>query len=277
MSKRTAPKLKTQLWKDESRPGMVFARIAYRDFHFEPHFHDHYVILLVERGVNEGKRARENYRVPMGEMLLLRPGETHTGNSLQGRALQYLAFYPDASLFNDYWEKSGHRKKDMCRLELTYRKKGLNQAFLRLYQSFAQTQDEPLLKEEALLEFYQELAESQTQCPGQTKDPIRDSQSYHRALTYLQGRFDESFSLDELATAARVSPFHLIKLFRKHSGMTPFGYLRSFRVERAKDFIQQGHSLTEVAYRSGFYDQSHFIKSFKQHTGFLPSDFLVRT
>jgi hypothetical protein len=83
--KKNNPKMETKFWRSSAQPALEFARIGYDNFHFEPHFHDHYVLMLLEKGVNMGRRCRENYAVLPGEMLLLQPGEMHTGHSFEGK------------------------------------------------------------------------------------------------------------------------------------------------------------------------------------------------
>jgi len=94
MRPKARKNIAAQLWHLPDAPS---ATLAYEDFCFEPHFHEHYVIMLVEWGVNLGRCGREQYDVCPGEMLLIRPGETHTGCSFEGRELRYLAFYPDSA------------------------------------------------------------------------------------------------------------------------------------------------------------------------------------
>jgi AraC-like DNA-binding protein len=150
----------------------------------------------------------------------------------------------------------------------------LSRAFRRLFEEAASVDAEPLGLEIAAADFFETLMYSQPRHAIKKPEAAPDSKKFNKAVDFIRGNFAENFSLGTLAAAADSSPFHLIRLFRRQSGLTPFNYLRSVRVERAKQFISASCSLTEVALRAGFYDQSHFIRSFKRHTGFLPSDFL---
>jgi len=66
------------------------------------------------------------------------------------------------------------------------------------------------------------------------------------------------------------------RIFKKYIGVTPNQYRRicqfqlSFYQLRSKDF----NKLTDIAYDSGFADQSHFIRSFKEFTQITPNDYL---
>lgn len=263
----------TQRWHSPVQPSLGFARIGYEDFHFEPHFHEHYVIMLVEKGVNLGQRCREKYAVSEGEMLLIQPGEMHTGNSLNQDRLQYLAFYPSQDEVGQWLEKMEHRSGNIPDFGLKYKDLRLAQAFRHLFTVVSENGAAPLESDIAAIDFFETLAAAQPGHASKISEASLDSQKFKKAVAFICDRFADNFSLDALAAAADCSPFHLIRLFRRHSGMTPFDYLRSVRIEHAKRFMRSSQNLTEVAYRTGFYDQSHFIRSFKKHTGFLPSDF----
>ena len=96
-----------------------------------------------------------------------------------------------------------------------------------------------------------------------------------RVEEFLNENFESPFSIDRLSEIAGVHGVHLIRTFRKFHGMTAGDYLRQRRIEYACHLLQQNQelSLTEVAVRSGFYDQSHFIRTFRAHTGSTPGKF----
>lgn len=84
-------------------------------------------------------------------------------------------------------------------------------------------------------------------------------------------------SLSELARLAGVSPEHLSRTFREAHGVTLGEYLRTLRVERAREELANGDcSLGRLAVRLGFYDQSHFTRTFKAHVGCTPGQFRSR-
>jgi YesN/AraC family two-component response regulator len=72
-----------------------------------------------------------------------------------------------------------------------------------------------------------------------------------------------------------INPSYLSREFSKHFDNLSFGeYIRKLRIEKALELMQkEKYSLTEIAYLTGFSDQSHFTRIFKQHTGKNPSVF----
>jgi AraC family transcriptional regulator len=84
----------------------------------------------------------------------------------------------------------------------------------------------------------------------------------------------ENPSLELLSSAAGVHPVTVSKYFHKYFGCTLGQYLRKLKIEKALALMNQANcSFTEVTYHCGFADQSHFIRTFKQLTGFLPAGY----
>lgn len=67
------------------------------------------------------------------------------------------------------------------------------------------------------------------------------------------------------------SPFE--KRFRKVVGTTPKKFASIIRFNSVLDNLSNAESLTEISYENNFFDQSHFIKDFKQFTGDTPENF----
>lgn len=73
------------------------------------------------------------------------------------------------------------------------------------------------------------------------------------------------FSLTNLALKIEIHPNHLSREFSKHFGTSLGNYIRLKKLNKAFCLIQaKKYSMTEIAYQCGFYDQSHFISSFKK-------------
>ncbi|OQP40740.1 AraC family transcriptional regulator [Niastella yeongjuensis] len=91
----------------------------------------------------------------------------------------------------------------------------------------------------------------------------------------IQDHIDTNLSLKELSKDLSINPSYLSREFSKHFGNLSFGeYIRKQRIERAMELMATPtYSLTEIAYLTGFSDQSHFTRIFKKHTGQSPSDY----
>jgi len=95
-----------------------------------------------------------------------------------------------------------------------------------------------------------------------------------RAVELMQAHLGRELPLEEIASAAYLSPFHFARLFKKLTGATPHAYLASLRAARARALLAETDlSVTEVGARVGYSSPSHFARAFRQATGTTPSAF----
>ncbi len=91
----------------------------------------------------------------------------------------------------------------------------------------------------------------------------------------IQDQIDTNISLKEISRELDINPSYVSREFSKYFGKQSFGeYVRNLRIDRAKQLLQDTKcTLTEIAYLTGFSDQSHFTRIFKKHTGENPSGY----
>jgi len=84
-----------------------------------------------------------------------------------------------------------------------------------------------------------------------------------------------SLSLRELSESLNVHPSYLSREFSKYFDDLSFGdYIRKLRIEKSIVLLDDPkHTLAEIAYLTGFSDQSHFNRIFKKYTGKNPSEY----
>jgi AraC family transcriptional regulator len=81
-------------------------------------------------------------------------------------------------------------------------------------------------------------------------------------------------TLDGIAKSVGTHPVHLARAFRQHHYCTIGEYIRKLRVEFACcEITTTDSSLAEIAARTGFYDQSHFSRTFKRIIGVTPREY----
>lgn len=96
-----------------------------------------------------------------------------------------------------------------------------------------------------------------------------------RTIDYIQAHLDEKITLEAIAQHLNLSVYYFCELFTLSTGMPPYRYVLSQRVERAKQLLknQRELSLTQVALDCGFANQSHFTKHFRKFTGITPKGY----
>jgi AraC-like DNA-binding protein len=95
-----------------------------------------------------------------------------------------------------------------------------------------------------------------------------------RVREYVDVHLSESINLAMLAAVAGLSMHHFAREFKQSFGVTPHHYLTQKRVERAQEMSAQTQlSLSEIAYATGFSDQSHLARHFRHMLGTTPREF----
>lgn len=99
----------------------------------------------------------------------------------------------------------------------------------------------------------------------------------HRAVSLvkdvLQANPGDDHSISSLSLIAGLNQKYLIDVFIRDVGLSPHRYLTSIRINRAKDRLVRGEAMGRIAQDLGFYDQSHFSKTFKRYVRVSPSQF----
>ena len=95
-----------------------------------------------------------------------------------------------------------------------------------------------------------------------------------RIRDYVEAHLGENINLATLSAIAGFSLHHFAREFKQSAGVTPHHYLTQRRVERAQDMLAQTDlPLSEIAYATGFADQSHLARHFRQSLGITPREF----
>ena len=94
-----------------------------------------------------------------------------------------------------------------------------------------------------------------------------------RVQELMHDRCTETLTLTELSQAAGVHPVTVSHYFPIYFSCTLGAYMRKLKVEKALELLKSGGGLSETAYDCGFFDQSHFIRIFRELTGYLPAQY----
>ncbi|MGD1919092.1 MAG: helix-turn-helix domain-containing protein [Pleurocapsa sp.] len=101
---------------------------------------------------------------------------------------------------------------------------------------------------------------------------------FKQITEYINEHLDRDLKIVELAAIAQISPYHFIRLFKKATSKTPHQYILQQRIEKARYLLQHSHfSISDIAFATGFSDQSHFTKYFKRITGVTPRQYVAKS
>jgi AraC-like DNA-binding protein len=97
-----------------------------------------------------------------------------------------------------------------------------------------------------------------------------------QAKLFIDNNFNGHIDLENIAGEAHFSKFHFIRLFKSIYGSSPHQYLTKVRIEKAKNYLQQGVSISDTCFKVGFDSISSFTGLFKQHTTYSPAFYQQR-
>jgi AraC-like DNA-binding protein len=92
-----------------------------------------------------------------------------------------------------------------------------------------------------------------------------------RARALAQDGYDQPLTVTALADAAGLSPFHFVRTFRSAYGVTPHDFLTRVRLDRARERLALGDSVTEACMAVGFASLGSFSALFHREIGCAPS------
>ncbi len=242
---------------------------------FPPHFHDTFAIGIVESGLTRIRTRRGEWIAGPGTILAFSPGEIHSAEPATGAGYTYRMVYPPSDCMRESGAVGcrGSSGPTLFRYPvITDRPLGreLRDAHERLTSGGSLARAESLLVAALRMIMWRHAASDVGYDDGPTPT---DAETVRRAQEFLHERFAERVRLSALADSCGLSPFQMIRVFRRVSGMPPFAYLVQVRVNRAQALLREGSSLADVAYSCGFSDQSHLTRAFKRVVGVPPGQY----
>ena len=90
---------------------------------------------------------------------------------------------------------------------------------------------------------------------------------------YIDNNYEHDLNLDFLSHTRFVSKYHLLRLFKRYYGQTPRQYLIDKRIEKSKEQLKSGLSVTQTCFAVGFESVGSFSSLFKARIGKSPSEY----
>ncbi|MGI9537018.1 MAG: helix-turn-helix domain-containing protein [Desulfocapsaceae bacterium] len=260
---------------DASVPeGLQLMRACYRNQRFSRHSHEGYGFGVVERGTLCFRYLGVDHSAPKGMINLVCPGECHDGHGKTAEGWSYRMFYIAPELMTSL--VGGDEKKSSS---LPFFRAGVidnKELATQLVQSHRYIIEHPtenLAIEEFISCFITSLVRAYGDEKLQRPRPLIGAQQIKIVVEKLEDEFRENHRLETLSAIAGISKYHFIRVFRENTGLTPHKYLNQTRIKRSEQMLREGLDLSEVAYQTGFSDQSHFSRMFKSIKGISPGAF----
>ncbi|MEP1096067.1 MAG: AraC family transcriptional regulator [Cyclobacteriaceae bacterium] len=212
------------------------------------HYHEDVHLSSILVGGNQESRRKGDIDVKPGKIMTYREGEIHRNRNTVFPS-KNLNIELSTDFFNDEFQFS--------KLQLN------NKAYVSLLKVYHELSLNDTYSHQSIHQLIKSLFyEDESSNTPYWIDKIK---------TLLNDRWQEFVSLDELSTELGLHPVSISKYFAKHAKCTLADYMRIIKIERAVYMLLNSSlSLTEIAYRCGFSDQSHMNRLFRHYIGFTP-------
>lgn len=238
---------------------------------FPNHFHEYYVIGFIEAGQRHLSCRNKEYNIGAGDMILFNPLDNHTCEQTDGKSLDYRCINIKQEIMRKtVMEITGSDYLPRFTEPVAYRCEYVG--LLRELHQMIMEEREDFEKEEIFYFLVKQLIEKFAE-PESYREPEILDEEIEAVCGYLEQSYAEHISLDGLAGMANRNKYSLLRAFTRIKGITPYRYLETVRVNQAKKLLEKGMEPVEAAMQTGFTDQSHFSKFFKEFIGLTPGQY----
>ncbi|TCT13514.1 AraC family transcriptional regulator [Tepidamorphus gemmatus] len=269
---------RADFWRARSRglgagEGMECLAARFTTHRYVPHTHETYVIGTIVSGCETFVvRGARRFAGP-GSFCVINPGEVHDGEPY-GEGYAYRMTYPAVGMVRAVAEEVTGRKvtaTPFFRAPDIYDPE-MAALFVAAHTALA---GEDMLAGDQRYVAMLGIALIRHADIGGPARLGREPGPVARAKAWLEAHMAEDVDLASVAAVAGLSRFHLIRAFRKETGLTPHAWLTDLRVRRARRLLGEGIAPADVAQACGFADQSHLTRAFKARVGTTPGRFRV--
>lgn len=233
------------------------------------HAHSEFQLTLYDGGPRRFKIARHDFAGGPRTSIIIQAGEPHSSVPIEDPLLTLRTFYIEerlmAEVAGSLWGGPG---------TVAFRDPLVDdRTVARLRDAHRALDRKDLEAEEKTFLALGELVRRHATPTGPARRITATDAGIATVREILEDRATENVGLDELAAAADLSRFHLIRLFRRRYGVTPFAYQRNLRIEKARAVLRSGRGIADAAAAAGFADQSHLGRSFRAVMGSTPGEY----
>jgi AraC-like DNA-binding protein len=249
--------------------GLECLTAAFRTHRYAPHTHDTYVVGGIVAGCEMWTvRGGRHYAGP-GDFIFNHPHDVHDGEPWGGGYVYRMTYPAEKLLRRLACDVAGRDDGGTPSFAAPVVRDPEGVALMNAAHRAIEMAGETLAGEEMLLSAYALcLVRHARIAPA----PLgREAGPVARARALLSACYAEDIPLAMLAREAGLSSCHLVRAFRRETGLTPHAWLVNRRVEAARARLKRGQAPAAVAAAVGFCDQPHLTRAFKARVGVTPA------
>lgn len=234
-----------------------------------PKGHAHYHYLQTEKGCGKVEALGKNFILEEGEGILIAPFVPHA------YAKETEEWYTSFAAITGTIESSIPKMLGNRQVILTGKEQGAKISAL-LSTILKQHENPPVHAKEQSIDCYRLLMYfvDVRYTHRLMNDPLY-KRYVEPVILEMETHYPLELTVRELSRQVYITPQYLSRLFTRYLGCSPYEYLTTYRINKAKEYLLTDTRLNvqEIGRRVGFGDASHFIALFKNITGFTPLEF----
>jgi AraC-like DNA-binding protein len=236
-----------------------------------------YILGLIVRGGLRARRGTERHVLRPGDLCVWDPSREHSGSPYSGDAWEARLMVLELADLEAIVGDPEHAVPDLELRDPRIRDPRLTARFLAVHRAMDRAAW-TLERETLLAELLQGLVDRSLLSADQVaaRRSARADPAFVGACEFLLDNLVRNVTLDELAAAAGVSRFRVVRLFTAAVAMPPHRFQIAQRVKLARRLLERGAGVSEAAVRTGFFDQSHLHRHFRRSLGTTPREYARR-
>jgi AraC-like DNA-binding protein len=266
----------TKFWQAQDLGKLDLLRATYITHSFSRHVHQGYAIGVIERGAETFYYRGGNHTAPAGSIVVINPGEVHTGQAVNEKGWTYRMLYPNVALVQQAALQVSERWQTIPDFPQPVIWDQQLVSLIRHLHRILETSVDSLERESSFISILAQLVTRHAENRYRPRSITHEPQAIQQAREFIDAHHAENISLEQLAGLSALSPFHFVRLFREATGLPPHAYLTQVRIEKAKILLSQDWPIAQVGAEVGFVDQSHFTRRFKRIVGITPGQYSAR-
>jgi AraC-like DNA-binding protein len=257
--------LDAAVFKRPARAGVELYRAHIVRHAFDPHLHEAFGLGVIDEGVERFRYRGAEHLASAGTLVLMNPGELHTGRAETAEGWRYRMVYLDEALVEAITGERGWWFADATAHDAATAQRLSTQLAALWHAPDALASDSALAELLAVLRPHARIGR-----PVHAPTVASDA-ALARSLELMHDDYANALTLERLASAAGLSPFHFLRRFKQRYHVTPHQMLMAVRLARAKQQLAAGMPPAEVAPSVGLADQAHLTKRFVRMHGVTPA------
>jgi AraC-like DNA-binding protein len=268
--KAVTPTRSIKLWRAPDVMDAVMLKGRFVGHRYPPHAHDTHCLAVITGGAL-AVEARNRRRIcRRGDVVVIDADIVHSGAAADGGQWKMRVAHVQPTALAGYCDELGIARRERFDLKDSFVADTDVAQHLYGVNWCSEMDDDRFKRSEALACAIVSLCSRYAAHPVTLPAVAQEPALVRAVKRRLQDDLHARVTLSSLAAEFGITPFVLLRAFVREAGLSPHAFQQQARIRRAMPMLREGKPVAEVSAHTGFSDQSHFTRVFKQQSGVTP-------